>query len=252
MASSLIALPRLMAHRGHSALAPENTLAAVRTAFDHQTQWVELDVQLLGDGTPVIWHDDDVSRCSDGLGRLAELDWPSVRTLDVGSWFDGDFADQRMAHLDDMLALLEQLGMGVNLELKVYRKRHPDALVDKVVPRLLEALPPERIMLSSFDEAALLRCRRFAGPDQLALGVLSNFLPLDWRRRCARLEAYSLNLNWARLRAHQVAKVHDAGLALLCYTPNNPAAFNARWDWGVDCAITDDPRLFKQSQRATG
>uniref|UniRef100_UPI00356A572B glycerophosphodiester phosphodiesterase family protein n=1 Tax=Halomonas sp. TaxID=1486246 RepID=UPI00356A572B len=68
MSDPRIALPRLMAHRGLSARAPENTLAAVRAAHDADCQWVELDVQLLGDATPVIWHDATVNRCSDGRG----------------------------------------------------------------------------------------------------------------------------------------------------------------------------------------
>src|SRR5690554_7324429 len=78
-----IVLPRLIAHRGLSARAPENTLAAVRAAQAAGCRWVELDVQLLGDGTPVIWHDATVKRCSDGRARLADLDFPAARRLDV-------------------------------------------------------------------------------------------------------------------------------------------------------------------------
>ncbi|MDG4869253.1 glycerophosphodiester phosphodiesterase family protein, partial [Guyparkeria sp. 1SP6A2] len=66
MTHPAIEVPTLIAHRGYSAAAPENTLTAVRAAHQAGARWVELDVQLLGDGTPVIWHDSDVSRCSDG------------------------------------------------------------------------------------------------------------------------------------------------------------------------------------------
>ncbi len=67
MTHPAISVPTLIAHRGYSAAAPENTLAAVRAAHQAGATWVELDVQLLKDDTPVIWHDGDVRRCSDGV-----------------------------------------------------------------------------------------------------------------------------------------------------------------------------------------
>ena len=81
--SPMAALPRLIAHRGLSASAPENTLAAVRAAHEAGITWVELDVQLLADGTPVIWHDATVKRCSNGHGRLAKLSLAEARRLAV-------------------------------------------------------------------------------------------------------------------------------------------------------------------------
>ncbi len=134
--------PRLIAHRGLSARAPENTLAAVRAAHEAGCRWVELDVQLLGDGTPVIWHDRDINRCSNGRGRLADLDIDQARRLDAGSWFDAAFAGESMATLEQMLTLIDELALGLNLELKVNRGRDPKALVERVLPTLLDALPP--------------------------------------------------------------------------------------------------------------
>ena len=239
-----IALPRLIAHRGLSAHAPENTLAAVRAAFDIGCHWVELDVQLLGDGTPVIWHDSTLKRCSDGHGRLSRLSLAEARGLDVGAWFGDAFRGERMATLDDMLALLASLGMGVNLELKVGRNRSGTELADAVIPRLLQALPPERFVLSSFDMAALHHARSLASASRLPIGVLTESIPQKWKPRCEALDAFSVHTDWTRLTARRTRKIKDAGYRLLCYTPNDPAAFARHWLWGVDSAISDDPGCF--------
>ncbi|MCC5882323.1 MAG: glycerophosphoryl diester phosphodiesterase [Halomonas sp.] len=239
-----IALPPLIAHRGLSAHAPENTLAAVKAAHEAGFQWVELDVQLLGDGTPVIWHDATLKRCSDGHGRLATLDLAMVRKLDVGAWFGDGFRGERMATLSEMLDLLVSLEMGVNMELKVSSRRSGTELAEAVIPRLLEALPAERLIVSSFDQPALRQARAIADASLLPIGVLSESVPNKWQSRCEALDAYSIHTDWTRLTARRAREIKAAGYRLLCYTPNDPAAFASRWSWGVDSAISDDPGLY--------
>ncbi|WP_447895978.1 glycerophosphodiester phosphodiesterase family protein [Vreelandella sp. GE22] len=246
MSNPGILLPALIAHRGYSTAAPENTLTAVREAYNAGTTWVELDVQLLADATPVIWHDADVRRCSDGRGGLASLSLQAAKRLDVGSWFCDRFTGEKMATLDEMLALLNELGMGVNLEIKVNKGRDPIALVNAVMPTLLNEIPAERLIVSSFDMAALRRCREFAGSDALALGVLFASIPKGWQAVCEELEAFSIHPDWARLKRPQAEAMVGAGYQLLCYTPNDPSAFESRWAWGIASAITDQPALFKR------
>lgn len=239
-----IALPRLIAHRGLSARAPENTLSAVRAAHAADCRWVELDVQLLGDGTPVIWHDATVKRCSDGRARLADLDLPRARRLDVGGWFGDGFRGERIATLSEMLALVDTLGLGLNLELKVNRGRSPAALVEEAVPAALDALPPERLILSSFNADALAGARDLAPAPRLALGALFEGIPVDWQQRCEALEVFSVHADWKRLGRRGALAVCEAGYPLLCYTANDPAAFAHQWGWGVTSVISDDPTRF--------
>jgi glycerophosphoryl diester phosphodiesterase len=239
-----IALPRLIAHRGLSAHAPENTLSAVRAAFEAGCRWVELDVQLLGDGTPVIWHDATLKRCSDGRGRLSRLGLSAARQLDVGAWFGDAFRGERMATLSEMLRLLDELSMGLNLELKVNRGRNPIELTDAVVPRLLTALSPERLILSSFNVTALQHARALADASRLAIGVLFERVPQTWQATCESLNAFSVHTDWTRLTARRSREIKAADYRLLCYTANDPAAFNHHWSWGVDSAISDDPPRF--------
>ncbi len=246
MTHPAIEVPTLIAHRGYSAAAPENTLTAVRAAHQAGARWVELDVQLLGDGMPVIWHDSDVSRCSDGRGELASMTWRQAQALDVGSWFGDRFARERMANLEAMLALLNELEMGVNLEIKVNKGRDPITLVDAVLPMLLAALPAERCIVSSFDGAALAHSRRHAPREALALGALYGSLPKQWRAQCAAIEAFSIHPHWPRLKRTQAAAMRRDGYQILCYTANDPSAFQSRWAWGINSAITDEPAAFQR------
>lgn len=237
--------PRLIAHRGLSAIAPENTLSAVRAAHDAGIDWVELDVQLLTDGTPVIWHDVTVNRCSNGRGRLATLTLAEARRLDVGAWRDRAFAGERMATLDEMLALIDDLGIGLNLELKLARGRDPLALAEAAVPRAMAALPPSRLIISSFSSSALEAARALVpDPARLRLGRLYDKIPNRWEADAGRLNAFSVHGDWTRLTASRARAIKAAGYRLICYTANDPEAFAPLWQWGVDAAISDDPRRF--------
>ena len=246
MTHPAISVPTLIAHRGYSAAAPENTLAAVRAAHQAGATWVELDVQLLKDDTPVIWHDGDVRRCSDGRGELANLTWQQAQQLDVGSWFGDRFAGEKMASLEAMLALLNELEMGVNLEIKVNKGRDPIRLVDVVLPAVLAALPPERLVISSFDPVALAHCHQHAPKEALALGALFGSVPKNWREQCEAVEAFSIHPHWPRLKQTQAAAMCRDGYQILCYTANDPSAFDSRWAWGIASAITDEPAAFKR------
>lgn len=244
MPHSSIDLPRLIAHRGLSAHAPENTLSAVRAAHAAGCQWVELDVQLLGDGTPVIWHDKDVNRCSNGRGHLHNMDLSRAKRLDVGGWFSPGFAGERMATLDEMLGLIGELGMGLNLELKVNRGRDPVALAEATIPALMDALPPRRRLVSSFNEHALSYSRTLANADSLALGALFERVPGDWQARCETVHAWSVHANWKKLSERRARAIRAAGYPLLCFTANDPDRFAPCWNWGVSAVISDDPGLF--------
>ncbi|MEA2117318.1 glycerophosphodiester phosphodiesterase family protein [Halovibrio sp. HP20-50] len=246
MTHPAIQVPAVIAHRGYSVAAPENTLAAVRAAHQAGATWVELDVQLLGDGTPVIWHDASVTRCSSGRGNLRDLSWEKARILDAGSWFGDHFAGEKMASLEAMISLLNELEMGVNMEFKVNRGRDPIALVDRALPEMLDTLPPERLIISSFNASALSHCRQFASRERLALGLLFGSIPKTWRAQCEAIEAFSVHADWSRLKRPQAAAIQRDGYHLMCYTANDPSAFHNRWAWGISSVITDEPAAFKR------
>ncbi|AZV32031.1 glycerophosphoryl diester phosphodiesterase [Cobetia sp. ICG0124] len=209
---------------------------------------MELDVQLLKDGTPVIWHDASVNRCSDGRGRLRNLDLAAARALDVGSWFSARFAGERMATLEEALALIASLGMGLNLELKLSPGHDTRALVEKVVPLAVEALPVGRLILSSFDPQALRMSRERDG--KVLIGLLYDAIPDDWEALAEDVKAVTVHADWRALTRVAASRVTATQRKLLCYTPNDAAAFSPRWAWGVSAVISDDPGIFSEQDLA--
>ena len=153
----MVAAP-IIAHRGLSSLCPENTLIAMRLAARSGATWVESDVQVLEDGTPVMIHDYVLSRTTDSDERLAFFSKDSIGLLDAGSWFDAKFSGERIPLLTDMLEVLDELVMGLNLEIKYDEKVRgvPNAkkisfIIDAVLYGLQRApTPPKGLLVSSY------------------------------------------------------------------------------------------------------
>src|SRR5579871_4841546 len=87
---------QVIAHRGASKLAPENTAASFKSARDLGAKWVEFDVQCCGSQDWVVIHDETVDRTSNGHGKVAELPYSQLKTLDAGSWFHPKFSEERI------------------------------------------------------------------------------------------------------------------------------------------------------------
>jgi len=109
--------PAVIAHRGASAYAPENTLASFQKAIDMKADYFELDVQLTRDGSLAVFHDREISRFSVKRTSVVDMSMIDMRKLDVGSWFGPEFADQRVICLEEALELADDK-IGVYVELK--------------------------------------------------------------------------------------------------------------------------------------
>ena len=136
--------PRVYAHRGMSALAPENTLAAFALCAEHGVRWFELDVDVLADGTVVVVHDTTLDRTTDRGGAYHGLSAADLAGIDCGSWFSAAFAGEPLPTLPQVVALMNESGLNANVELKSTDRRRAGALV-AAVARDLEALDPALI-----------------------------------------------------------------------------------------------------------
>ena len=114
--------PRVVAHRGYSARAPENTLAALEAAFDAGARAVEFDVHTAACGTPVVFHDAMLSRTTNGVGPLKRRTAAQLRTLDAGRWFDPAFAGERIPTLAEALEACRGRADRVFVEVKGFRE----------------------------------------------------------------------------------------------------------------------------------
>ena len=217
--------PRIVAHRGGGALAPENTLGAIRTGAGLGFRGVEFDVMLAGDATPVLIHDETTERTTGVKGRVADLAFSSLQKLGIPSF-------------DEAAGLCRSLGVWANVEIKPAAGH--EAATGEAVAKFAAALwhgAELQPVLSSFSLAALESAR--AATPQAALGLLVDAVPGDWRLTAQRLGCVSVHCNQAKLTQAQAREVRAAGYGLLCWTVNDPQDARRLLGWGVDCLVTD-------------
>jgi glycerophosphoryl diester phosphodiesterase len=232
-------LPRIIGHRGAAALAPENTLAGIRLAHELGAGWVEFDVKLSSDGVPILMHDDKVDRTTDGRGRVREKTLAELGTLDAGAWFDPAFAGERVPTLEAALTLADELGLGLNVEIKpcpgkeLATTRAALQTIDRLWPKTKPAP-----LISSFAPDCLALALELA-PD-LPRGYLAQRLPRSWRSELRRYRASSINLGSRLLQRSQIDAVKAEGVPLLVYTVNDPKRAEVLLEAGVSAIFTDE------------
>jgi len=240
----------VVAHRGASGYAPENTLAALALARGQGADMAEIDVRSTRDGELVVMHDPTLVRTTDAVRRfpgrrpwrVRDFTLEEIRRLDAGSWFGPDYAGERVPTLGEALGVLRATGIGALVELKVER-RTPEAgarLADAVRSDRywLGAGRGGRLILQSFDWATLrVLAEEVPGLRTAALGRPYSRYGL---RRVARY-VQQLHPHHLRVTAAYVRRVHDQGMRMFGWTVNHPSAIRRLVRDGVDGIITDYP-----------
>lgn len=237
-------LPRIIAHRGASAYAPENTIAAFKKAQAQGANWIECDVRLTACETPMILHDPTLDRTTDHRGTLAAMQLEEIAGADAGSWFDPAFADERIPTLEALLAIAAAHQCGLNLEIKTEDAAAAIATAEAVAS-LVQA-HPEPLLITSFARPAVLAWRA------IEPGIACGFLVDGWIDAAA--------IGWAAAQGcatlnvdgnaapddpdaahHMVDAAKAAGLVVVAYTVNDLDRARLLLAAGVTSIITDRP-----------
>ncbi|MEQ8804149.1 MAG: glycerophosphodiester phosphodiesterase [Rhodospirillales bacterium] len=233
-------LPKVIGHRGAAGHAPENTLSGLRRAHELGVSWVEFDVMLTAEGTPVLIHDETLERTTGAAGRVTDHRWEDLRNLDAGSWFGTGFGGERIPSLHQALAVLARTGLGANVELKPAVDQ--DATTGVITAKTLQENWPSSLpkpLLSSFSEKALAAAADQA--PEFPRAVLVEDVPEDWQVRCDALGAAGLHADVRHLTEAQARDVIDAGYTLRVYTVNDQATAERLFAWGVESVFSDYP-----------
>lgn len=244
------AAPIVIAHRGASAAAPENTLPAFLAAWAAGVAWVEADVQPTSDNVPVILHDDLLDRTTDGTGPVRAQTALEVARLDAGSWFGmGSVRPYMGAAVPELSQLLEILAADRSLLLEI-KGEHTRQQVLAEIDVVLASGWEDRVLLQSFDVPAL-RHVRAALPDRSVGLLVKKELHADPVAVCRDLGAVAYNPAHVLLRDRPdlVRTVHDAGIAVLAWTADDPADWHFLTEVGVDGIITNTPAELLAWQR---
>lgn len=256
--------PRLFAHRGASACAPENTLEAFRLARAAGAPYAELDVHLSADGHPVVIHDSSVARTTGKRGRVENMKLESIRRLDAGHQFTPDRGRTfpyrgrglTIPTLEEVLESFPELRLTIEI------KRSREGIVETVVDTIRCFAAVDRVIVASLDHGSLARLR------VVEPRLLTSFSKHEVRAFLAGVRQRDLDGYQPPGRVLQVpeyfglrrvvsprfiAMAHQLGLEVHVWTVNEPIHIQRLLDWGVDGIMTDDPaRAFSSVEALNG
>jgi len=277
----------VIAHRGASEQAPENTLAAFRRAAELGADWFELDCTLARDGALVVIHDDSLERTTDGAGPVAARTLAELQALDAGAWKHERYRGERIPTLSEALDLARELGIGVYVEVKpcahdvelrralleragaqrvrdealsaalldgIERSGSPHVPLTRAALAALRGRTAQRLVLQSFSPivCALAAC---AAPELRVELLAEGQDPAAWAealRWVELLDLSGLNPGQRALSPARVAALTAAGRSIAVWTVNEPEAMAHFARLGVDRLITDRPDVCLEVLESAG
>jgi glycerophosphoryl diester phosphodiesterase len=237
----------IIGHRGASAVAPENTMAAFREAIAVGADGIEFDVRLTRDGVPVVIHDSTLRRTGGLPHRIADLTWQEVSKVDVGSWFNGSFVNETVPSLAEMFTLFQSNNSTLYLEMKSDSASDQRPLADACVRAINDYSLKERVMVECFQLPALkivkeidpeIKTVALFEPSFTNPSVLSDQRIIN---QATGVGASALALHHRLARASLVQKAKAEGLHVAVWTVDDPAWIERARATGIDALITNDP-----------
>ena len=233
--------PLVIAHRGASLLAPENTLSAFAKAKELGADGVELDIHPTQDGVLVVTHDEHTHRLTGVHGRVNRMTLDTLKKLDFGSHFSSQFRGEKIPTLEEVFELLKGR-MWIDVEIKSLNIRD-DGREKKLVELMRKWDMADQIEVSSFNIFALRRMAKLA--PEIRRGYLFYEKQLGPSRRggwAFYVKPYSFNISHALLRNGMVKRIHERGYRCWVWTVNEENQMQKLIEEGVDAIITDDPK----------
>jgi glycerophosphoryl diester phosphodiesterase len=237
--------PTIFAHRGSSAHAPENTLAAFKLALEQDADGIELDVKLSADNQVIVIHDETVDRTTDGTGRINSLTLSEIKRLDAGSKYSDRYKLERIPTLPEVF---ETVGhkIFINVELANYTSPIDD-LPDRVIALVRQYGLDSNILLSSFNSIALIKAR-FLHPE-IPLGLLTKtgIANPTLRSKLIRFgPLLSIHPDYKDVNQQLIDRVHRLNSRVHAYTVNQSDTMRQLFAVGVDGIFTPDPVLARK------
>lgn len=230
----------IIAHRGASGSAPENTLASFRRAIELGADWLELDVCASRDGEVIVIHDDTLERTTNGRGKVSDRTLAELKRLDAGAWFDPRFAGESVPTLSEVIRLAKAHRVGLLVEMKT-GSHLGQGFEEKVVSLLSDAGFLGRSIVMSFNHAAVSRAKQ-------AEHGLKTLLLIGRRASALKIAdivrdhgAAGVSVKDSLASKQYVAALRDRGMMVVVWTVNSPGAMRRFMARGVDGITTNYP-----------
>jgi glycerophosphoryl diester phosphodiesterase len=235
----------LIAHRGASGHAPENTLAAFKKAVTFGATFIETDLQLTRDARLVAIHDETVNRTTNGKGAVHDMTLGELRRLDAGSWFGSEFAGERIPTLEEVLDFAKKFDVIFYLEMKpggTFGSEHA------LIGGLRASGEIARTIVISFDSAILANVRKIE--PTLMTGLLYDGNIEEPIARALEVGARQLAIRGDLISSGLLTAARKKDLQVVCWTVNHSAQMRLLMDAGVDGIISDYPDRLAASAKA--
>ena len=234
---------KVIAHRGASGYAPENTLVAFKKALDMGAKAVEFDVQMTQDGQLVVIHDYTLDRTTSGSGMIMDTDYEDIKEFDAGSWFATEYRGERVPLLKNVLQLFPA-DVEINIEIKKFlldeRKLEED-----IYGLVKEMNMMDQVVFSSFDHHCLKNLRNYS---DTRIGILissSMIEPLTYMKS-QQLVSHSINQKVAFIDKELVEDDHNNQIKVLSYTVNDRKIAEYFETIGVDGIFSNYPDIMSK------
>ncbi len=240
----------VIAHRGFSSKAPENTIAALQKAFESGVSHIEIDVQLSRDGEVILLHDSTLNRTTNGYGEVADKTFSELRQLDAGAWFSSKFKGEKIPSLQEVLNWLPQKDLTLIIEVKSTKKTR--GIESKIASLIKESGKADQVWLKSFDKSVLHKFQKlvpeipkvfvFVAHNQ-TLGITLG-TSLDWSDLFKELK--SINVTYLQPHSFFLTKslskrLKSQGFKLIAWGVNSKRRLNQMVERNVDLIETDYP-----------
>lgn len=239
--------PTVMAHRGLSADAPENTLYAFSDAISVGADFIELDVQQTRDGVLVVMHDSNLKRTTGVNKDIWDVDYADIQNLDAGSWFDPAYANARIPTLEETLQFVDKRAK-LNIEIKP-TKHGSDTLEQDVAELITQYQYTDACYVTSFSYGSLKKVKE-ANPE-IRTGYL---MSVAYGQFYSLKYADAFSLNKVFVTSQVVNAAHQQGKQIFAWTVNSMSEVRSLCNLHVDSIITDDPVMVQNviSRDSTG
>lgn len=239
--------PTVMAHRGLSADAPENTLYAFSDAISVGADFIELDVQQTRDGVLVVMHDSNLKRTTGVNKDIWDVDYADIQNLDAGSWFDPAYANARIPTLEETLQFVDKRAK-LNIEIKP-TKHGSDTLEQDVAELITRYQYTDACYVTSFSYGSLKKVKE-ANPE-IHTGYL---MSVAYGQFYSLKYADAFSLNKVFVTSQVVNAAHQQGKQIFAWTVNSMSEVRSLCNLHVDSIITDDPVMVQNviSRDSTG
>jgi glycerophosphoryl diester phosphodiesterase len=233
---------KVIAHRGGSHLAPENTAPAFDNAMKLGVDMIEIDVEQTSDGVVIVFHDSKVDRTTQGTGPVDSLTYDYIKTLDAGSHFSDKFIGTKISTLQEVMDQINGK-TGLLIEIKEGSERYP-GIEQKVVDEIQKRNAYNWVVVQSFNKKAIDRVKSDDQKIKTYYLLGRSTFPAYYnklRQGNVKPDFDGLAVSWKAWSKNSLDSVKNLGLETYAWTVDDTTAMKQLIDWNISGIITDDP-----------